>query len=85
MTLGCFAMGLTFEEALVAATINGAHSVDRGDRVGSLEPGKQMDAVLVAGNAIDLIRIGVPAIAGVVKSGRFVHGSIAAPHTARTS
>jgi imidazolonepropionase len=86
MTLGCFAMGLTFEEALVAATINGAHSVDRGDRVGSLEPGKQMDAVLVAGDAIDLIRIGVPAIAGVVKSGRFVHGSIAAAHrTARTS
>ena len=29
MTLGCFAMGLTFEEALSAATINGAYSLDR--------------------------------------------------------
>ena len=29
MTLACFAMGLTFEEALVAATINGAASLDR--------------------------------------------------------
>ena len=29
MTLACFGMGLTFEEALVAATINGAASLDR--------------------------------------------------------
>ena len=72
MTLGCFAMGLTFEEALVAATINGAYSLDRADTVGSLEPGKQMDVVLVAGDAIDLIRVGVPSIAGVIKRGRLV-------------
>ena len=49
MTLACFAMGMTFEEALVAATINGAASLDRDDRIGSLEPGKQFDAVLVDG------------------------------------
>ena len=72
MTLGCFAMGLTFEEALVAATINGAYSLDRADTVGSLEPGKQMDVVLVAGDAIDLIRVGVPSISGVIKRGRLV-------------
>jgi imidazolonepropionase len=72
MTLACFAMGLTFEEALVAATINAAYSVGRADRVGSLEPGKQMDAVLVAGDAIDLIRVGAPSIAGVIKRGRRV-------------
>ena len=53
MTLGCFAMGLTFEEALVAATINAAYSLDRHDRVGSLEAGKQMDAVLIDGPAIN--------------------------------
>jgi hypothetical protein len=34
MALGCFGMGLTFEEALVAATINGAWSLDRADRGG---------------------------------------------------
>ena len=33
-------------------------SLDRHDRVGSLEPGKQMDAVIVDGPAIDLIRVG---------------------------
>ena len=32
MTLACFGMGLTFEEALVAATINGAYSLDRTHR-----------------------------------------------------
>jgi imidazolonepropionase len=74
MTLGCFAMGLTFEEALTAATINGAFALDRHDRAGSLEPGKQMDAVLVGGDAIDLIRVGAAAVGGVFKRGRRVVG-----------
>ncbi len=72
MTLACFAMGLTFEEALVGATVNAAYSLDRHDTVGSLEPGKLMDCVLVEGDAIDLIRVGAPSIAGVVKRGRVV-------------
>jgi len=72
LTLACFAMGLTFEEALVGATINAAYSIDRHDRVGSLEPGKQMDAVIVGGPAIDLIRVGVDTIRAVVKKGRVV-------------
>ena len=71
MTLACFGMGLTFEEALAAATINGAYSLDRHQSVGSLEPGKLMDAVLVAGDAIDLIRVGAPSIAAVIKRGRW--------------
>jgi imidazolonepropionase len=72
MTLASFAMGLTFEEALVAATINGACALDRQAMVGSLEPGKLMDAVLVEGDAIDLIRAGAPSIAQVWKSGNRV-------------
>ena len=66
-------MGLTFEEALAAATINGAYSLDRHDRIGSLEPGKQMDAVIVDGPAIDLIRVGAETIRTVVKKGKVVH------------
>jgi imidazolonepropionase len=76
MTLACFAMSLTFEEALIAATINAAWSVDRAATVGSLEPGKQMDAVLVDGDAIDLIRIGAPSIAAVIKRGVVVSGTL---------
>jgi imidazolonepropionase len=74
LALGCFAMHLTFEEALVAATINGAWSLDVADTTGSLEPGKLADAVLVAGEAINLIRMGAPSIAAVVKRGRIVRG-----------
>jgi imidazolonepropionase len=73
MTLACFGMGLTFEEALVGATINAAYALDRHDRVGSLEPGKQMDAVIVDGPAIDLIRVGADTIRAVIKKGRVVH------------
>jgi imidazolonepropionase len=74
MALACFGMGLTFEEALVGATINAAYSVDRHERVGSLEPGKQMDAVVVEGPAIDLIRVGADTIGAVIKKGRVVGG-----------
>jgi imidazolonepropionase len=79
MTLGCFAMSLTFEESLIAATINAAWSLDLAEKVGSLEPGKQMDAVLVNGDAINLIRVGAPSIAAVIKHGRIVCGTAAEP------
>ena len=75
MTLACFGMGFTFEEALVAATLNAAFALDRHDRVGSLEPGKQMDAVIVSGPAIDLIRVGAETIGAVVKKGQVVVGA----------
>ncbi|MSO48781.1 MAG: imidazolonepropionase [Acidobacteria bacterium] len=69
IALACFAMHLTFEEALVAATINTAASLDRQHVVGSLEPGKQFDAVLVHGPAVNLLRVNAAPIAGVYKKG----------------
>ena len=69
MTLACFAMRLTFEEALAAITINAAYGLDRHDRIGSLEPGKQMDAVLIDGPAVNLLRVNAPAIRAVIKKG----------------
>jgi imidazolonepropionase len=81
MTLACFAMSMTFEEALVAATINGAWSLDCADECGSLEPGKLADAVIVNGDAINLIRVGPPSIACVIKRGRVVMEN-ASPHEA---
>jgi imidazolonepropionase len=75
MTLACFGMGLTLGESLVAATINAAAAVDRSSRVGSLEPHKQMDAVILDGGLADLIRVGAPVIRTVVKRGQIVHGS----------
>jgi imidazolonepropionase len=74
MTLACFAMGLTFEEALNAATANAAYAIDRHERVGSLEPGKQCDAVIVRGPATELLRVGATAILSVIKRGVVVAG-----------
>ena len=74
ITLACFGMQLTFEEAMTAATLNGAWSLDVADDVGSLEAGKLADAVIVDGEAINLIRVGVPSIAAVIKRGRVVRG-----------
>lgn len=76
MTLACFAMGMTFEEALAAATINGAWSLDRAGEAGSLEPGKLADAVFVRGDAINLIRVGAPSVAAVLKRGRIRAGDL---------
>jgi imidazolonepropionase len=74
MTLACFAMSMTFEEALAGATINGAWSLGVADTVGSLEPGKLMDAVAIDGDPVNLIRAGAPAVAAVFKRGRLVRG-----------
>jgi imidazolonepropionase len=74
MALGCFAMGMTLEESLVAATLNAAWSLDRADSVGSLEPGKLMDAVILGGGLTELIRVNAGAIRTVVKAGRVIVG-----------
>jgi imidazolonepropionase len=65
-------MNLTIEEALIGATLNAAVSIDRDDTIGSLEPGKQFDAVIVNGMLTDLISVGGPVIRQVVKRGRVV-------------
>jgi cytosine/adenosine deaminase-related metal-dependent hydrolase len=38
--------------------------------VGSLEVGKQMDAVIIDGTLADVIRVGAPVIRTIIKSGR---------------
>lgn len=71
ITLACFGMAMTLEEALVGATINGGAALD-ADRVGSLEVGKQMDAVMIDGTLADLTRVGIPVIRNVIKRGAVV-------------
>jgi len=46
MTLAVLRMKMTAAEALVAATINAAHSIDRAHEIGSLEEGKKADIVI---------------------------------------
>jgi imidazolonepropionase len=51
ISLACSEMGMTPAEAISAATINGAHAIRRADQVGSLEPGKDADLIIM--NAAD--------------------------------
>jgi imidazolonepropionase len=73
MAIGCFAMGLSLEEALAASTLNAAYALDLEREVGSLEPGKRADLVLLrSARLLDLVRVGAPVIRAVVKDGRVV-------------
>ncbi len=47
IALACRYMKLTPAQAIAAATINAAAAISRADRVGSLEPGKQADILIL--------------------------------------
>jgi imidazolonepropionase len=47
IALACRYMGMTPAEAISAATINAAHAVGLGGELGSLEPGKRADLILL--------------------------------------
>lgn len=47
VALACLRMEMTAAEAIAAATINGAHAVRRAATVGSIEPGKSADILLL--------------------------------------
>ncbi|HID51508.1 MAG TPA: imidazolonepropionase, partial [Anaerolineae bacterium] len=74
MALACRYMGLTQAQALAAVTINAAYAIGRGGEIGSLEPGKQADMLLL--DTADYrqlgYRYGVNLVSMVVKNGRVV-------------
>lgn len=73
--LAVFELGLTIEEALTAATLNAACCLGLGDRIGSIEVGKNADLVLLdAPNLLHLAyHYGVNPVHTVIKNGRVVH------------
>ncbi len=48
IALACRYLRLTPSQAIAAATINAAAAIDRANRIGSLEPGKQADLILLS-------------------------------------
>jgi imidazolonepropionase len=62
-------MGLTPEEALVAATLNAAYALGQEGKAGSLQAGKAADFLLLDGEspAILAFRSGISPVAAVYK------------------
>lgn len=48
IALACRYMKLTPAQAIAAATINAAHAIRRADTIGSIEPGKQADMLILS-------------------------------------
>jgi imidazolonepropionase len=86
--LACLISGLTPDEALVGATRHAAASLGLGDRVGSLEPGKQADLAIfeVEDRRHLAYRFGTNHCRDVVKAGRVVvrGGRLVAPAAGRS-
>jgi len=76
LSIACSAMRMTPAEAIAAATINGAWALRRADRLGSLEPGKQADLIVM--DVSDYREIpyyfGVNHCRMTVKAGRILRG-----------
>jgi imidazolonepropionase len=74
IALACYCMRMTPAEAIVAATINAAHAIGEASRIGSLEPGKKADIVVVdAPNHRFLgYKFGVNLVETVIKDGKVV-------------
>ncbi len=80
IALGVVLCGLTPHEALVAATINAAHALGRGQRTGALVKGRRADLVVLdTDDERELAyRLGAPPVRDVYAAGRRVAG-VSAP------
>lgn len=76
VALGCIGMHLDPAEAIVAATINAAHAIGAAEEVGSLEPGKAADAVILEMTDYRELPMafGTNPVRTVIKRGRVVRG-----------
>ena len=72
MALACRYLRLTPAEALTASTINAAAAINREDKIGSIEPGKQADLLILNVNDYRhlVYRFGTNLVETVIKSGR---------------
>ncbi len=74
MTLACVMMKLTPAEALTASTINAAYAIDRGRKIGRLQPGYQADLVIWQAPSYNHLpyHFGVNLADTVIKKGKLV-------------
>jgi len=76
INMACVRFGMSIAEAIISATINAACAIDRSHEIGSLEPGKQADLIVLdCEDYRDLAYYaGGNSVRAVVKRGRVVRG-----------
>jgi imidazolonepropionase len=81
MSLAVLKMKMTPEEAIIAATINAAHTLGMGDKVGSLEAGKQADMLILdcADFRDAVYRFGANSVRAVIKKGVVLNTILRSP------
>ncbi len=74
ITLACLKMGLTIEQAINAATINAAYSLDLHNKTGSTHKGKQADLIFldIPSYKFLVYNYGVNHVTAVMKKGRII-------------
>ena len=72
LALACRYMKLTPAQALVAATLNAAYAIGRGRDIGSLQPGRQADILILDAPTYQHLgyRFGTNLVRTVIKKGR---------------
>ncbi|MCJ2512221.1 MAG: amidohydrolase family protein, partial [Candidatus Thermoplasmatota archaeon] len=75
MTLACYKMRMTPEEAIAASTINAAYALGRGGKIGSLDVGKVADVLVL--DVPDYLHVPYKfdrnCVETVIKNGEVVH------------
>lgn len=71
IALACLKLGMTPEEAITAATVNSAYAVGRGEKIGTIEVGKQADILILEVSNYRFIpyHFGVNLVEQVIKQG----------------
>lgn len=75
IALACIYMGMSVEEVVTALTLNGAAAVGMADTVGSVEPGKRADLVVLSFDSIHFLPyyVGMNCVDITIKGGEIVN------------
>ena len=75
LSLGTLYMGMTPEEALTAVTLNSAAALERAERIGSIEEGKEADLILIDAPSYRFLtyHFGMNLVTTTVKKGKIVY------------
>jgi len=77
ITLACLQMKMTVAEAITASTINAAAALERADKIGSLEIGKQADIIILDMPSYKFLpyHFGSNNVTRVIKKGKIIWNS----------